>query len=107
MTAFQIKLEIEALRNTEIPIVVRDQGGATMPALGVQTDLDNQDTELAFVIRVKTPEQPERYLKEDVMPLAKAIHRTLEWFLDSSKPNPLATLTMALEHAKDLGLEDE
>lgn len=106
MTAFETKREIEKLRNTEIPVLIRDQGGCTMPVLGVNVDLKNDDTELAFVIRVKSPEQPDLFRREDIVPLVKALQRTVEWLKDSSKPDPLAPITMALEHAKDLGLED-
>lgn len=108
MTAFELKQQIDQLRNTAIPVQCRDQMANAFPLSGVQTDLDNLDTELAFVLRIQTPQQSERYLKEDVLPLVRVLKRVRSWIKrEPDSRYPEADVQMAIEHAQDLGLEDK
>lgn len=108
MTAFQLKQEIEALRNTDIPVLVRDQKGSTFAVAGLQTDLNNEDTELAFVLRIQTPEQPDLYRKSDVMPLVRVLKKVRTHLNQPLPANHVLTdVQMAIEHAQDLGLNED
>lgn len=108
MTAFELKQQIDQLRNTNIPVQCRDQMANAFPLSGVQTDLDINDTEIALVLRIVTPEQPNLYRKDDVMPLVRVLKK-VRTHLNQPLPanHVLADVQMAIEHAQDLGLNED
>lgn len=55
MTAADLREQIAALRDSMIPVQVRDQYGGTLEVAGVETDLDNTGAEVALVIGVRDP----------------------------------------------------
>lgn len=81
MTAAELQKEIAALRDSWIPVQVRDQYGGVLEVAGVEADLDNTGAEVALVILVSNPaaEQAAAMRGAVILCQHEAVLRDLPW----------------------------
>lgn len=81
MTAADLREQIAALRDSLIPVQVRDQYGGTLEVAGVEADLDNTGAEVALVIGVRDPaaEQAAAMRGAVILCQHEAVLRDLPW----------------------------